>query len=45
MTKFDTWSHPRPYTDACHRRRKYGAVQPMEREGILAKLFKCERSR
>lgn len=45
MTRFtssgaDSWSHPRPYTDASLRRMKHGPIRPMERPGWLRRLFR-----
>ncbi|MFN2099776.1 hypothetical protein [Altererythrobacter sp. MF3-039] len=36
----DSWVHPRSYTDASLRRRKYGRVRPMEEPpGFWARLM------
>lgn len=29
----DSWSSPRPHTDASHRYRAYGPIKPMRPEG------------
>jgi hypothetical protein len=38
-TGSDNWSNPRPFTDAALRRRKYGAIRPMEEPGLFARWF------
>ena len=35
----DSWTNPRPYTDASLRRMVHGRIQPMEQPGFLARLF------
>ena len=35
----DGWVQPRAYSDPTHRYMKYGAIQPMEEPGFLARLF------
>lgn len=35
----DSWSSPRPFTDATTRRMKYGAIRPMEEPGLLERWF------
>ncbi len=36
----DTWSVPRPYSDASLRRMKYGPIQPMDDgRGFFRRLF------
>ncbi len=35
----DQWTHPRPHTDPALRRKKYGAIRPMEEPGFFARLF------
>lgn len=36
----DTWTNPRPYSDANMRRLKYGPIQPMDEErGLIWRLF------
>lgn len=35
----DTWSSPRPFSDASTRRMKYGAIRPMEEPGFFARLL------
>ncbi|MFA9199670.1 MAG: hypothetical protein ACEQR8_00565 [Cypionkella sp.] len=35
----DPWAHPRPYSDASARLRKFGPVRPMEEPGFFARLF------
>lgn len=35
----DHWVEPRPYSDATLRRHIHGPVLPMERPGLLARLF------
>ena len=39
--KQDSWSMPRPYTDASYRRMKHGPIQPMEydRPGFFGRIF------
>lgn len=35
----DSWTRPRPYTDASLRRMKHGPILPMEKPGFFARLF------
>lgn len=36
----DSWTNPRPHSDASLRRRAYGPIQPMDEErGLLWRLF------
>ena len=35
----DSWTMPRPYTDASRRRMVHGPIQPMEQPGLLARLL------
>ncbi|BDI60230.1 hypothetical protein [Qipengyuania nanhaisediminis] len=35
----DTWSNPRPFSDATLRRIKYGAIRPMEEPGLFERWF------
>lgn len=35
----DPWIQPRPYSDPSSRLRKHGRILPMERPGLLARLF------
>lgn len=37
----DTWTMPRPYSDASQRRLKHGPIQPMDEDrGFLWKLLR-----
>ncbi len=36
----DSWSSPRPFTDANLRRQHYGRIQPMEEPGLLQRLLR-----
>jgi hypothetical protein len=39
-SRADTWSMPRPHTDASLRYQKYGPIRPMEEDrGFLRRLF------
>lgn len=38
-TSPDRWSKPRGYADIGMRRMIHGPIQPMERPGILARIF------
>jgi hypothetical protein len=35
----DSWTSPRPYSDASLRRLIHGPIQPMEQPGLLQRLF------
>jgi hypothetical protein len=35
----DSWTSPRPYSDANTRYMAYGRVKPMEQPGLLARLL------
>ncbi|MCB2050738.1 MAG: hypothetical protein KDE63_04835 [Novosphingobium sp.] len=35
----DSWTMPRPYSDASLRFRKHGPIEPMDKPGFLARLF------
>ncbi|MGB7407248.1 MAG: hypothetical protein WA908_01975 [Pontixanthobacter sp.] len=37
----DPWVQPRPFTDASARFAKHGAILPMDRPGLFARLFRA----
>lgn len=40
----DSWTNPRPHSDASLRYMAYGPVQPMAQPGLLARLFGGQRA-